>query len=184
MSENTADNKVLLDKAQLQALIERMAGEVIERLGTDEAPALIGIQRKGRQLAHRLKQIIKEKWGVSPDLGTLDITMHRDDLHLTFNPIVRESNIEFDINDREVVMIDDVLQTGRSVRAALNAILDYGRTRHTMLLVLVDRGGRELPIQPDICGMKIEAPDDLEVQVRFVEDDGDDQVVITEKQEE
>jgi pyrimidine operon attenuation protein/uracil phosphoribosyltransferase len=132
--------------------------------------ALIGIYTGGAYLASRLQRLIGERLGTPPDLGTMDITLYRDDLYTGLeHPILGATEIPFDITDRGIVLVDDVLFTGRTVRAALNQLMDYGRPRWVKLLVLIDRGHRELPIAPDFVGAVIKTNKRDRVRVKLVE---------------
>jgi len=142
---------------------------------------LVGIQRGGVHLAKRLASKIKEIEGVEPPIGTLDITMYRDDLSTRKSqPIPQATDIAFDIQDKIMVLIDDVIFTGRTIRAALNSIMDYGRPRRIQLAVLVDRGHRELPIRADYVGKNLPTSTSEHVHVRVRELDGVDEVAIAE----
>ena len=157
-----------------------MAHEIIERCGNPESLALIGICTRGSPLAERLAASIAAIEGVAPRVGQLDITMHRDDLAI--RAPMREilpSRIEFSLDRLEVILVDDVIFTGRSVRAALNALGSYGRPDRVQLAVLVDRGHRELPIRPDYVGKNLPTHRRDHVRVKIAEVDGADQVQLT-----
>lgn len=157
-----------------------MAGEVIEDHPELENLVLIGIRRRGVPLAQRLQKKIKQLSNKQLNLGILDITFYRDDLSLVdVQPIVEGSQLDFDVNDKDVLLIDDVLYTGRTTRAALDSILDYGRPRRIELSVLVDRGCRELPIQADYVGKYVETSRDEVVEVRLSSIDNEERVVLT-----
>ena len=150
---------VVLDARAVERALERMAREIVERNGgTVTGLCLIGVQRRGVQLSSRLADLIHDSEGVRPETGTLDITLYRDDLmQIGPRPVVGETRIpSFGIDGKVVVIVDDVSYTGRTVRAAMDELADFGRPSRIMLCVLIDRGGRELPIQPDIVGKKIE----------------------------
>ncbi len=168
---------ILLDAGALAGTIERLADEIAEAAPGDAPLALVGIRRRGEHLARRMSRLLAARQGRAPRLGALDITLYRDDL-TTIGPdaVVRGTEIDFDITDTWLVLVDDVLYTGRSVRAALDALTDLGRPRAIRLAVLVDRGWRELPIQPDFVGLRVETTRDQIVKVKMVEVDGVDEV--------
>jgi len=149
-------------------------------VGHGEKLALVGIRSRGEILAVRLEQLLSQEGFDQLDRGTLDITLYRDDLNQMGyqQPTVRSTEIDFDINDRLIVLVDDVLSTGRSVRAALDALMDLGRPRAIRLAVLIDRGGREFPIGADFVGQKIEVPEAQRVQVYLREEDNKEEVVL------
>jgi len=154
--------------------LSRMAVEIVERCQGADA-LLVGIQRRGVELAARLADLIQKSEGRSVPLGKLDITLYRDDLSTVGpRPVVGETSLPAEIDDRIVVIVDDVLYTGRTIRAALDELIDFGRPRRTLLCVLVDRGGRELPIQADIVGLSITTAPGDRVEVAVRELDGDD----------
>jgi pyrimidine operon attenuation protein/uracil phosphoribosyltransferase len=156
--------------------LERMANEVIERCGGGDPPLLVGIQRRGVHLADRLAELISAKLG-PVRRGKLDITLYRDDLQqIGPRPVVGETSLPPDINGQTAVIVDDVLYTGRTIRAALDEFADFGRPRRIMLAVLVDRGGRELPIQPDVVGLEVKTGPHERVDVGVKELDGFDAV--------
>lgn len=166
--------EMLLDERATQRVLVRMAHEVVERVGELEALALIGIHRRGVQLARRLADEIRKAEDVEIPTGSLDITLYRDDLMaIGPRPIVGETALPAGgIDERIVVIVDDVLYTGRTVRAALDELADFGRPRRTLLSVLVDRGGRELPIHADIVGRSTEVGPGDRVEVLVPEIDG------------
>ncbi len=159
-----------------------MADEIVElNDGTDEL-MIIGIQRRGVQLADRIARLIEEREGSAPRLGALDITLYRDDLQTVGpRPVVGPTNIPWDMDGARVVIVDDVLYTGRTVRAALDELADFGRPARIALAVLVDRGGRELPIHADVVGKRIELGPDQRVDVLVSELDGRDAVIVVPK---
>jgi pyrimidine operon attenuation protein/uracil phosphoribosyltransferase len=166
-----------MDSDQIRRAITRLGHEIVERQGGTDGLVLIGIQRRGVVLAHRLADSIAAAEGVRLAVGALDISLYRDDLSELANyPIVRPTELPFDITDRTVVLIDDVLFTGRTVRAALDALVDFGRPRAVRLLVLVDRGHRELPIRADHVGRNIPTARSERVNVHVQELDGIDEV--------
>ncbi|HVZ49449.1 MAG TPA: bifunctional pyr operon transcriptional regulator/uracil phosphoribosyltransferase PyrR [Gemmatimonadaceae bacterium] len=170
---------VVLNAKALERTLLRMADEIVERNdGTDDL-VLVGIQRRGVQVADRIGAIIAEREGVTVPRGALDITLYRDDLQTVGpRPVVGRTEIPFALDGKRVVIVDDVLFTGRTVRAALNELADFGRAARVSLAVVIDRGGRELPIHPDIVGKHIEAPAGARVDVLVREVDGHDEVIL------
>lgn len=172
---------IVLNARALERTLTRMADEIVERNDGVDDLVLIGIQRRGVQVADRLAAMIKLREGATVPRGALDITLYRDDLQtIGPRPVVGRTDIPFAIDGKNVVIVDDVLFTGRTVRAALNELADFGRAAHVSLAVVIDRGGRELPIQPDIVGKHIEAPLKSRVDVFISELDGRDEVVLDE----
>jgi pyrimidine operon attenuation protein/uracil phosphoribosyltransferase len=169
--------KTLLTADELQATLERLAREIADAAPRNCPVAVVGIRRRGETLARRLLPLLADA-GVRPEYeGALDITLYRDDLTtIGPNAVVRRTEIDFDITDTWLVLVDDVLYTGRSIRSALSALTDLGRPRAIRLAVLVDRGLRELPIQPDFVGLRAETRPEDDVQVRLSEEDGVDKV--------
>lgn len=158
-------------------VLARMASELVEQTASGGDLVLVGIQRRGVQLADRLAALVEPRLGRSLRRGTLDITLYRDDLQAIWpRPEVHETRLPSDLNGATVVIVDDVLFTGRTVRAALDEIADFGRPRRVLLAVLVDRGGRELPIAADVTGLAVNAAPDDHVAVLVSELDGDDAV--------
>jgi pyrimidine operon attenuation protein/uracil phosphoribosyltransferase len=171
----------LLDAGEIRRAVTRIAHEILERNKGAAAIVLIGIAARGDDLARRLAAEVLRIEGVEVPVGSLDITFYRDDIGLRAEaPEVHQTDIGFDISDRAVVLVDDVLFTGRTIRAALDALVDFGRPRSIQLAVLVDRGHRELPIRPDFVGKNVPTRRDEDVAVRLVEVDGEDAVVVTE----
>jgi pyrimidine operon attenuation protein / uracil phosphoribosyltransferase len=167
----------LLDERAIARALTRMASEIVERCGGTEGLILIGIQRRGVELAQRLAQLIGSAEHTTIPTGKLDITLYRDDLQaIGPRPVVGETRLPADLNGRTVVIVDDVLYTGRTIRAALDEFADFGRPRRILLCVLVDRGGRELPIQADIIGLSVTTGNDDRVDVFVREQDGRDAV--------
>ena len=166
----------LLDERAIQRALVRMASEIVERCGGTDGLVLVGIQRRGVELAYRIKRLIDKVEHTNIPSGKLDITLYRDDLQaIGPKPIVGETSLP-ELDDRNVVIVDDVLYTGRTVRAALDECADFGRPRRVLLCVLVDRGGRELPIQADIVGATVSVTANERVEVMVSELDGRDVV--------
>ncbi|MBP7516523.1 MAG: bifunctional pyr operon transcriptional regulator/uracil phosphoribosyltransferase PyrR [Desulfobulbus sp.] len=162
--------------------LDRISLEIVERNHGVADLSIVGIHTGGVFLAQRIKRRIEEREGVTLPAGNLDITLYRDDWSLiSQNPIVKKSEIGFLLEDRRVILVDDVLFTGRTIRAALDAIMDYGRPLSIQLAVLIDRGGRELPIQPDYVGMAVAASAGERVDVLLDEKDGRDEVVLSRR---
>jgi pyrimidine operon attenuation protein / uracil phosphoribosyltransferase len=170
----------VLDAAALDRALTRIAHEVIEKNGGAKDLAFVGLRTRGVTLAHRLAAKVAAIDGASVPVGTLDITLYRDDLDLRGAPVVRGTDIPFPIKDKTVVLVDDVLFTGRTIRAALDALIDLGRPRMIQLAILIDRGHRELPIRPDYIGKNLPTSRREAVAVRLTEHDGEDRVVIEE----
>ena len=170
---------LLLDKEEMTRILERLACEVLDRHGQCERVMLVGIERRGADLARRLGALMQQKLQRTLPLGTLDINLYRDDwTTMHARPTIGESNITTPLDNKNVILVDDVLFTGRTIRAALEAILDYGRPKTVELLVLVDRGHRELPIHGDYVGRKINTARSEKVNVLMEERDGRDEVVL------
>ena len=172
--------KKLLTADQVARALESLYEAVTEELPSDRPVAVVGIRTRGETLAQRLVDRLAED---RPDLpvhqGVLDITFYRDDLSRRRGaPLVRATEIDFDLDDTWVLLVDDVIQTGRSIRAALDALTDFGRARFIRLAVLIDRGGRELPIAPDFIGRRLQAPSGKRIQLKLKETDGEEGVVI------
>lgn len=172
----------ILDKDSIEKALKRMAHEIIENVKTMDDTALIGIKNRGSYIAEKLADKIKDIVGKRPPVGALDITLYRDDLtQVSEQPIVRATEIAFDIEGKRIILVDDVLFTGRTIRCALDALIDFGRPKQIQLAVLVDRGHRELPIKADYVGKNVPTAIKELVEVRLKESDGKDEVVILEK---
>jgi pyrimidine operon attenuation protein/uracil phosphoribosyltransferase len=177
--------KVLLDAAALVRTLSRIAHELIERNADLDALALVGIHTRGVPLANRLRALVVERSGVLVAIGAVDITFHRDDVlvrggspPLHPQPVVRGTELDFPLEGKTVVLVDDVLFTGRTIRAAIDALLEYGRPARVQLAVLVDRGHRELPIRPDYVGKNVPTSVSERVRVELLETDGQDRVLL------
>jgi len=170
----------LLTAQQIKNALSRLYGAIAEAIPSDGRVAVVGIRTRGETLAARIVTRLREEFPKRQfDHGVLDITFYRDDLAMRRGaPLVRATEIDFDLDDAYVVLIDDVLHTGRSVRAALDALHDFGRPTVVRLGVLIDRGGRELPIAADFVGRKVQAPDNKRVQVKLKENDDEEGVFI------
>ncbi len=176
--------KLLLDHEAIERTLSRIAHEIIERTDVDEI-ALVGIHTRGVPLAQRLRRLIEERAGVSVPLGAVDITFHRDDVSvrggeapLHAQPVVRATELDFQPEGTTCILVDDVLYTGRTIRAAIEALFDYGRPARVQLAVLVDRGHRELPIRPDYVGKNLPTSHGERIQVQLVEVDEVDRVLL------
>ena len=175
---------VVLDAKAMERTLRRMADEILELADGADDLALVGIQRRGVQLADRLVSLLKARDGVTVPRGALDITLYRDDLQTVGpRPVVGKTELDFDIEGRHIVIVDDVLYTGRTVRAALDELADFGRPSRIALAVLIDRGGRELPIHPDIVGKRVDVAPTDRVDVHVAELDARDAVTIVRKEE-
>jgi len=175
------ESTLVQDEKALDDMIDRMEKAVSEDFKNDPDFVLIGLRTRGVTLAQRLQAMIKARTRKEPPLGILDITLYRDDLStLAKHPIVRPTTLPFDVDDKKIVLVDDVLYTGRTVRAALDQIVDFGRPALVKLAVLIDRGLREYPIQPDYTGLALETNPRQLVQVRLREIDGDEKVLLLE----
>jgi pyrimidine operon attenuation protein / uracil phosphoribosyltransferase len=171
--------KLLMTAAEMDLVLARMSAEIIEKLGTQSEFAIIGIRRRGVHLAQRLCNKVEAVLKRPVPIGILDITLYRDDLTTVSNrPMLRETLIDFDINNLSLVLVDDVLSTGRTIRAALDGIVDLGRPKRVQLAVLIDRGNRELPIQADYVGKHIQTAEDETVEVRLMEEDQEERVIL------
>ena len=186
-----ASERVLLDAEALERTLHRIAHEIIEGNPELDALALVGIHTRGVPLAQRLRRLIERFSGVDLDLGSVDITFYRDDVQvrgreapLHPQPLVRDSKLDFPLEGRTVVLVDDVLYTGRTIRAAIDALFDYGRPARVQLAVICDRGHRELPIRPDYVGKNLPTSRGERVQVQLVEVDEVDRVLLVPVPEE
>ena len=180
-----AGERVLLDAEALQRTLHRIAHEIIEANADLDRVALVGIHTRGVSLAHRLRRLIEEFSGVEVALGTVDITFYRDDVQVRGGeapihpqPLVRATKLDFPLEGRTCILVDDVLYTGRTIRAAVEALFDYGRPARVQLAVLADRGHRELPIRPDYVGKNLPTSRGERIQVQLVEVDEVDRVLL------
>ena len=185
------DAKVLLDEAAIARTLTRIAHEIIEANPGLDRVALIGIHTRGVPLAQRLRRLIHEFSGEEVASGSLDITFYRDDVQVRggeppkqAQPVVRSTRLDFPLEGRTVVLVDDVLYTGRTIRAAIDALFDYGRPARVQLACLADRGHRELPIRPDYVGKNLPTSRNERIQVQLVEVDEVDQVLLVSTPEE
>jgi pyrimidine operon attenuation protein / uracil phosphoribosyltransferase len=183
--------KELLDADAIQRTLSRVAHEIIERNDDLERVALVGIHTRGLPLAHRLRRLIEERSGVELPVGSVDITFYRDDVHIRGGeaplhpqPLVRATQLDFALEGMTCILVDDVLYTGRTIRAAIEALFDYGRPARVQLAVLADRGHRELPIRPDYVGKNLPTSRGERVQAQLVEVDEVDRVLLVPSPEE
>jgi pyrimidine operon attenuation protein/uracil phosphoribosyltransferase len=177
------DKTQVLDDVALDRALTRIAHEILEKNAGATDVTFVGLRTRGVTLAQRLAARIGRIDGAAVPVGTLDITLYRDDLDMRGAPVIRGTDIPFSIKDKTVVLVDDVLFTGRTVRAALDALIDLGRPRMIQLAILVDRGHREVPIRPDFVGKNLPTSRRESVAVRLREHDGEDGVVIQEPEE-
>lgn len=172
----------LVDADGIRRTLTRLAHEIIERNRGSENLALVGMRTRGVFIAERLQKLIHEIEGGEVPLGILDVTLYRDDFRLKFKqPQIQVTHIDFDVDEKNIVLVDDVLYTGRTIRAALDALMDLGRPARIQLAVLVDRGHRELPIKPDFVGKNVPTSFGEEVRVRMAEHDGEDAILLVER---
>ena len=175
-------NKVIHNQEQIEKSLKRIAHEILEKNTEGYDLVLIGIKKRGVTLARRLSEYLKEVGKIDVPIGELDITLYRDDLsEISSQPILRKTEVPFAVKGKKVILVDDVLYTGRTIRAALDAIIDLGRPCCIQLVVLLDRGHRELPIRADYVGKNIPTSRGELVEVKLEEDDGIDEVVIQEE---
>ena len=187
----TPSSRVLLDDEAISRTLSRVAHEIIERNEDLDSVALVGIHTRGVPIAQRLRRLVEERSGVSLALGQLDITFHRDDVAVRAGkaprhaqPLVRDTKLDFELEGRMVILVDDVLYTGRTIRAAIDALFEFGRPERVQLAVLADRGHRELPIRPDYVGKNLPTAHDERVQVELIEVDELDRVLLLAEREE
>ncbi len=169
----------VLDAVAMDRVLARIAHEILEKNKSLDGLGLIGIQTRGVPLARRLARKLGEIEGREPPVGILDINLYRDDLsRIAYHPVLKKTEIPFELDGATIVLVDDVLYTGRTVRAALDGIMDLGRPSRVQLAILVDRGHRELPIRADYVGKNVPTSQDEQVEVRLVETDGSDEVLV------
>lgn len=181
---NFTEKAVIMDVDSIRRALTRIAHEIIEKNKGVDNVVLIGIRRRGVPLAERLAQQIAEIEGKEVPIGILDITLYRDDLTtISHQPVIHKTNIPFGVNDKILVLVDDVLYTGRTIRAALDAIMDIGRPEAIQLAVLVDRGHRELPVRADYIGKNVPTSKKEIIHVNLAELDEEEKVVIVEDAE-
>ena len=174
--------KIVQNQEDIDKILRRIAYEILEKNKSGKDLVLIGIMKRGVTLARRLSSKIKEIGGIEVPMGALDINLYRDDLsEVASQPILRKTEVPFAVKDKKVILVDDVLYTGRTVRAALDAIIDLGRPQFIQLTVLLDRGHRELPIRADYVGKNIPTSKGELIEVKLIEDDGIDEVIIQEE---
>jgi pyrimidine operon attenuation protein/uracil phosphoribosyltransferase len=179
MATDLNEKAQILDQAGIQRAVTRIAHEIVERNKGIDGLVLIGLRSRGVDLARRIARDLKAIGGVEAPVGALDVTLYRDDLgKVGPQPVVRKTEIPFSINEKRVILVDDVLYTGRTIRAALDSLIDLGRPRLIQLAVLVDRGHRELPIRADYVGKNVPTSRQEQVQVLLTEEDGVDKVLI------
>src|SRR5919201_1708709 len=185
-----APGKILFDADAIQRTLSRIAHEIIEANPRLETVALVGIHTRGVPLAQRLRRLVEERAGEAPALGAVDITFHRDDVHvrgghapLHTQPLVRSTQLDFPLEGMTAILVDDVLYTGRTIRAAIEALFEYGRPARVQLACLVDRGHRELPIRPDYVGKNLPTSRGERIQVQLVEVDEVDRVLLVNEPE-
>ncbi|HEY8870117.1 MAG TPA: bifunctional pyr operon transcriptional regulator/uracil phosphoribosyltransferase PyrR [Candidatus Limnocylindrales bacterium] len=173
------NGRLIMTPEEIRRATVRLSHEIVEKQGGTSHLVLVGIQRRGVPLAHRIADAIAANEGAEVPVGALDITFYRDDLSLIAQqPIVKGTDLPFDLNDRTIVLVDDVLYTGRTIRAAMDALVDFGRPQAIRLAVLVDRGHRELPIRADHVGKNVPTSREEVVRVHLAEVDGEDGVDI------
>jgi len=187
MSKSTRPNHLrekaqIMSASEIERTIVRLAHEIVEKNNGAEDLGLVGIKRRGVPIAQRLSKILQRIEKVEVPVGTLDITLYRDDLSTVgHRPEVRPAAMEFDIRDKNIILVDDVLYTGRTIRAALDALFDHGRPRRIQLAVLIDRGHRELPIEAGFVGRKVPTSANEIVEVNLKETDGAEKVLLAER---
>jgi pyrimidine operon attenuation protein/uracil phosphoribosyltransferase len=184
MSAPVASGRVILDEDQLGRTLRRVAHEIVEKHADLDQLALVGIYTRGALLAERLRDLIEQFTGRSVPTGALDISFYRDDVRIHPQPVVKATRLDFPIDGRSVVLVDDVLFTGRTIRAAIEALFDYGRPERVQLAVLVDRGHRELPIRPDYVGKNVPTARSERVNVNLEEADEIDRVLLLDRGKE
>lgn len=176
------EKRQLMSADEIRRTLERLAHEIVEKTGGAKDLALIGVRRRGIPLAERLARSVRGSSKADVPVGTLDITLYRDDLStVATQPVVQSSEVSFAVDDRDLLLVDDVLYTGRTVRAAMNGLFDLGRPRRVRLCVLIDRGHRELPVEASFIGRTVETSDSEIVEVRLHEIDKEERVVVMDR---
>jgi pyrimidine operon attenuation protein/uracil phosphoribosyltransferase len=179
MATELNERAQILDPSGIQRAVTRIAHEIVERNNGTDGLVLVGLRSRGVDLARRIAKELKVIDGADVPVGALDVTLYRDDLdRVGSQPVVRKTEIPFSVNEKRVVLVDDVLYTGRTIRAALDSLIDLGRPRLIQLAVLVDRGHRELPIRADYVGKNVPTSRQEQIQVLLTEEDGVDKVLI------
>jgi pyrimidine operon attenuation protein / uracil phosphoribosyltransferase len=172
----------LMTATEIDRTVQRLAHEIVEKSGGTANLALIGIRRRGVPLANRIAQAMRGIDGVDVPVGTLDIPLYRDDLSkVAAQPVLQSSDIPFTVDDKDLVVVDDVLYTGRTIRAAMNGLFDLGRPKRIRLCVLIDRGHRELPVEASFIGRTVQTSDTEIIEVRLNEIDGEERVMLVER---
>jgi len=178
----TVEKTQLMTATEIDRTLQRLAHEIVEKSGGTSNLALIGIRRRGVPLAKRIAQAMRGIDGVDIPVGTLDITLYRDDLSkVAAQPVLQSSDIPFQVDDKDLVLVDDVLYTGRTIRAAMNGLFDLGRPKRVRLCVLIDRGHRELPIEATFIGRTVQTSDTEIIEVRLREIDQEERVMLVER---
>lgn len=176
------EKRQLLSAEEINRTLQRLAHEIVEKSGGAKDLALVGIRRRGVPLAARMAELMSGFAGTTVPVGTLDITLYRDDLStIGPQPVVQSTNIDFTVDDRDLVVVDDVLYTGRTIRAAMNGLFDLGRPKRIRLCVLIDRGHRELPVEASFVGRTVQTSDTEIVEVRLREVDSEERVVLVDR---
>ena len=176
------EKRQLLSAEEISRTLQRLAHEIVEKSGGTKDLALIGVRRRGVPLSARLAKTVKDFSGVEIPVGTIDITLYRDDLSTVGpQPVVHSNEISFSVDDRDLVIVDDVLYTGRTIRAAMNGLFDLGRPKRVSLCVLIDRGHREMPIEAQYTGRTIQTSNTEIIEVRLQEIDNEERVVLVDR---
>ena len=174
----------LMSATEIDRTLQRVAHEIVERSGGTANLALIGVRRRGVPLANRIAQAMREIDRVEVPVGTLDITLYRDDLSkVAAHPVIQSSDINFSVDDKDLILVDDVLYTGRTTRAAMNALFDLGRPRSLRLCVLIDRGHRQMPIEASFVGRMVQTSDTEIIEVKLREIDQEERVILVDRVE-
>jgi len=176
------EKRQLMAPEEIDRTLQRLAHEIVEKSGGTSNVVLIGVRRRGVPLAQRLAKSIKRSANVEIPVGTLDITLYRDDLStVASQPVIQANDIPFTVDNRDIVLIDDVLYTGRTARAAMNGLFDLGRPKRIRMLVLIDRGHRELPIEATFIGRTVTTSDSEIIEVRLMEIDNEERVMLVDR---